>query len=704
LESVLAFGPFRLFPTKRRLEKDGLPVPAVGRAFDLLVVLAERAGEVVSSRTLMETVWHDVNVEETSLRFHIKNLRKILGDSGPDHRCVRNVPGRGYCFAAPVERLADANERVSNSGPFLAKSHLPGRASTIVGRFDSIETLTRELSKRRLVTIAGPGGIGKTTLAIVTAETLRSSFPNGVFFVDLAPIADPSLVISAVTTAFGTALRADDPLSGIVDFLRNKRVLVVLDNCEQVVEAVARLADRLLRDTESARILITSRETLRIAEERVHRLMPLECPPVKADITASEAMSYPAVQLFVDRAMANINDFSLDDGLAPAAAEICQRLDGIPLAVELAAARVEFFGLGALAKAPNDMFTVLTGGRRLALPRHQTLRATLDWGYNLASPTEQTVLRRMAIFRAPFMLESAVEVVAGSGVSAEGAVEAMASLVAKSLLTAESPGGIAEYRLLEPTRLYASEKLIASGEGSQTARRHAEHFLRLFTNENSDREPNLNAAAPLHARRIEDVRGALDWSFSPDGDFRIGLDLVAASAPLWFQLSLNSEYRGRLEHALRALSEAAAPDAVVEMRLQIALGHTLWYMGLRYKEGDRDLLGRTFARALELADQTNDAPDRLRLQALWGLWAVQRGGGHYREALAAAARYETVARSAGDQSFIVLGDRILALTHHFLGDQGLARRHMEHVQRIAQAPAALPIPPFRLVQRWRRRL
>ena len=267
-KSAFAFGPFRLFPTQRRLEKDGKPIVVVGRAFDLLAVLVERAGEVVSSRTLMETVWHDVNVEEASLRFHIKNLRKILGDSGPDNRYVRNVPGRGYCFAAPVEPLSDADERVKNGEPFLAKWNLPGRASAIVGRSNSVATLSRELSNRRLVTIAGPGGIGKTTVAIVTAGALRSSFSSGVFFVDLAPIEDASLVVSAVATELGAALSVDDPLSGVVDFLRNKRVLVVLDNCEQVVEAVARLADRVLRDTDGAHLLITSRETLQIAGAR----------------------------------------------------------------------------------------------------------------------------------------------------------------------------------------------------------------------------------------------------------------------------------------------------------------------------------------------------------------------------------------------------------------------------------------------------
>jgi predicted ATPase/DNA-binding winged helix-turn-helix (wHTH) protein len=688
---ILAFGSFRLFPAERRLEKDGRPVPVVGRAFDLLVVLAERAGEVVPSRTLMESVWQDVNVEETSLRFHIKNLRKILGDDGPDNRYVRNVPGRGYCFTAPVERLADADEGGSNSGPFLGKSNLPARASAIVGRSDSIETLGRELANRRLVTIAGPGGIGKTTLAIVTVETLWSSFHNGVFFVDLAPIEDPSLVVSAVAAALGTALREDDPPSGVVDFLRHKRVLIVLDNCEQVIDAVARLADRILLDTDSAHILITSRESLQIADERVHRLMPLECPPSKADITADEAMSYPAVQLFVDRATASIDNFSLDDELAPAAAEICQRLDGIPLAIELAAARVEFFGVGALAQALNDMFTVLTRGRRLALPRHQTMRATLDWSYNLLPPTEQTVLRRIAIFRAPFTLASAIEVVAGPGVWPAGAVEAMAGLVAKSLLTVESPSGIAQYRLLEPTRLYASEKLAASDEGRETARGHADHFLRLFTKEESDCDFNLEAAGPLYARRIDEIRAALDWSFSKDGDLQTGLDLVAASAQLWLQLSLNSEYRGRVDRALAVLSVSPAPDSMLEMRLQIALGHTLWYM-----QSDLGLMDRAFTRALELADRIARAPDRFRLQALWGLWAVRRGRGQYREALAAAARYETVARSAGNQPFILLGDRILALTYHFLGNQVLARQHVEEVRRIAQSSENPPNTVFQL--------
>jgi predicted ATPase/DNA-binding winged helix-turn-helix (wHTH) protein len=449
---VLAFGPFCLFPAERRLEREGKPVRLGGRALDLLIVLVERAGEVVSNRALLEGVWRNVNVEESSLRFHIKNLRKALGDTQSDTRYVTNVPGRGYCFAAPIDRMARADARHSGGLRIGARTSLPARGTEVVGRSDSIDAVSRKLSRRRIVTICGPAGIGKTTLAIATAEALRSTFGNAVLFVDLAPIEDPSLVVSALVSALGLVLREDDPVSAVVDFLRDERLLVVLDNSEQVIEAVAGLVDRILRETVQIHMLVTSREPLRIEGERVHRLAPLECPPIKADITADDAKTYAAVQLFVDRATASVDGFSLTDALAPAVAEICRRLDGIPLAIELAAARVEFFGISTLASRLDSMFALLTQGRRFALPRHQTLRATLDWGYDLLSPTEQAVLRRIAIFRAPFTLDSALAVIDGPAASIDNAVDAMANLVAKSLLSAQSRGDIALYRVWQRAR------------------------------------------------------------------------------------------------------------------------------------------------------------------------------------------------------------------------------------------------------------
>ena len=441
-----------------------------GRALDLLIVLVERAGEIVPNRALLASVWRDVNVEESSLRFHIKNLRKALGDTQSDTRYVTNVPGRGYCFAAQVDRMERADNPRPAGARVGARSNLPARGTVIVGRSDSMEAVSRELSRRRIVTIAGPAGIGKTSLAIATAATLRGSFGDAVLFVDLAPIEDPSLVISTLASTLGLVLRADDPVAAIVDFLRDERLLIVLDNCEQVIEAVAGLADRILRETVETHMLVTSREPLRIAGERVHRLAPLECPPVKADITAGEAKAYAAVQLFVERATASVDGFSLDDASAPAVSEICRRLDGIPLAIELAAARVEFFGVATLARRLDNMFAVLTQGRRFALPRHQTLRATLDWGYDLLSPTEQTVLRRIAMFRATFTLDSALAVVVGPAISVENAIDAMANLVAKSLLSADSAGEAVLYRLLEATRLYADRKARGQRRGRRRPR------------------------------------------------------------------------------------------------------------------------------------------------------------------------------------------------------------------------------------------
>jgi tetratricopeptide (TPR) repeat protein len=384
------------------------------------------------------------------------------------------------------------------------------------------------------------------------------------------------------------------------------------------------------------------------------------------------------MQLFVDRITAGFNGFTLDDALAPVAGEICRRLDGIPLAIELAAARVEFFGLSGLASGLNDMFAVLTQGRRFALPRHQTLRAALDWSYQLLSPTEQAVLQGIAIFRTTFTLEAALAIVREPTISFEDALDAMANLVAKSMLTADSAGEVVQYRLLEATRIYANEKLAFSGGRPEAARRHADHHLKLIEAAPPDWESDAGKAwLRLYAGRIDDIRAALDWCFSDAGTLSIGLRLIIASARLWFQLSLTLECRDRIEAALRCLSDTPNPDTAMEMRLQTALGHALWYSA---SEADR--LERAFRRALTLADQAGDVS--VKLQALWGLWAVRRARGHYREALAVAETYEANAQASGDEVSKLLGARILALTHHHLGHQQTARDLSETVLQVAR--------------------
>ncbi|HLY79011.1 MAG TPA: winged helix-turn-helix domain-containing protein, partial [Caulobacteraceae bacterium] len=668
--SALAFGPFRLLPAQRRLERDGEPLRIGGKALDLLVVLAARAGEVVSSRELLALVWQDVHVEESSLRFHIKNLRRVLGDSDARSDFVANVPGRGYCFVAPVGRVGAARDAPPSFAAPAQLAELPLRVAPIVGRAASLEALVQEVQGHRLVTLTGPGGIGKTTLGIAAASELRASFNGAIAFVDLSPVEDGELVLRSVASALGGAA---DRQEGVLRLLGDRRTLLVLDNCEQVVGAVATLAEAVLAHAGATHLLVTSREPLRVAAERVHRLAPLGLPPASPALSARDAANYAAVQLFLDRAGALAGGFTLDDANAATIALICRRLDGIPFAIELAAASLESLGISGLAEGLTDMFALLTRGRRVALPRQQALRATLDWSYNLLSSTEQLLLQRFSVFRSAFSFQSALALAVDERLSIEAAIEAIANTVAKSLVNTSNAGGATQYRLLETTKAYARQKAAESGEVAVAARRHAEHHVALL--QGADHiwdQPEL--ASRFAAAIVDDVRAAIDWSFSPDGDRAIGLDLLCVSGRLWFELSLSFEFRQRIETALAQLGAAADLDAAREARLQISLGQALWYAG-SYGEATR----HAFSRGLELAELGGVARE-LRLQALWGQWAGERALGRYAAALPIAERYEALARSDASLAYRLLGDTILGLTHHFLGDQRQALVLFERVR------------------------
>jgi predicted ATPase/DNA-binding winged helix-turn-helix (wHTH) protein len=698
---VISFGPFRLFPAERLLEKAGTPVNLRGYALDILITLVSRPGKLVTKRELLDQVWNSTTVAEGTLRFHVSALRRALSDGEGGARYVTNIPGRGYCFVAPLSRATTSNGTPVRDGIAGLPHNLPTRTARIIGRDADIQTTTAHLLGQRLVTVVGPGGIGKTTVAIAVADMLLANFRNAVFFVDLAPLADPLLVPSALASVLGLIVQLENPLPTLVKFLRNKRALILLDNCDRVIEVAAELVDCIFKDAPGVHTLVTSREPLRVSGERVHRLAALESPPPKTEIKALEANSFPAVELFVERATASFDGFVFDDAAAPSVAEICRRLDGIPLAIELAVARVDF-GVRGLAAGLNDMFALLTKGRRTAMPRHQTLRAMLDWGYQLLSPIEQTILRRVAAFRASFTLESAVTLASDNEIARQEVIDGVANLALKSFLTAETTYEIVQYRLLETTRAYAGEKLAGSGEGAALAQRHAKHYLALMQVVESDRETMQqgrwmgpyagridDVRVRRYAGRIDDVRAALDWSFSQGGDLSIGLELIVESAPLWFQLSLNVEYRARVERALRRLLKEPERDTVMEMRLQTALGYVLWYT-----LSDPDDVERTFSRALELAEQVGEMS--VQLQGLWGMWAARRARGQYREALALATRYEAIARIASDQASILLGDRILGLPHHYLGNQETARQLLERVQSDARGAKNARSPEFQL--------
>ena len=574
-EETFAFGSFRLIPAQRMLLEDGKPLRLGSRALDILVTLVERAGETIHKDQLIARTWPDTVVDEGALRAHVAALRKALGDGQAGKRYIANNSGRGYSFVAPVTR---ERQQPATAPPDRAVvgGNLPALLTRIVGRDDIIAALAAQLTHRRFLTIVGPGGIGKTTVAVAVAEKVSASYEDGVRFVGLASLLDPGLVPSALSTVLGISLPGVDPVSGLAGWLRDKHALIVLDSCEHVIGAVAVIAEAILKAAARVSVLATSREPLRAEGEWLHRLPSLELPPRSDDLTPDGALQYSAVQLFDERARAIMDGFALDGADIAPVIEICHRLDGMPLALELAAARVDVFGVKGLAARLDDRFAVLTGGRRTALPRHQTLRAAMDWSYELLPETEQLILRHLAVFRGDFTIDAAAAVTTDDRIGSADVFEAIANLAAKSLISTDITSDVTYHRLLDTTRAYALEKPNQSGERERLARRHAEYYRGLF----EQAEPEWNARPTAewlgdYGRQIDNLRAALDWAFSPGGDPLIGVALTAAAVPLWMHLSLMEECRGRVERAFAAIAAGAGRDARREMQLQAALATSL---------------------------------------------------------------------------------------------------------------------------------
>jgi predicted ATPase/DNA-binding winged helix-turn-helix (wHTH) protein len=476
------FGRFRVLLRQRQLLADGAPVALGGRAFDVLMALIQSCGVVVSKQSLITRVWGSRIIEENNLQSQMTALRKALG---ADRDLIRTVARRGYQFVAEVQKIsggsasvkAVAAEPVSPSSP----TNLPQPVCELVGRDQELSEILNLAAAQRFITLTGAGGIGKTRLAVEAARRLLPKFPGGAWLIDLAPLTDPARVPLVVAAA----LRLDCPAGAaaverVAGALGTQPVLLVLDTCEHLIDAAACLVEAVLRANPAATVIATSRELLRAEGEWVYRVPPLAMPHGGADLSQSGA-----VRLFLARACARHPGFIADEVTATAIAAICRRLDGIPLAIELAAASAATLGVVQLADRPDDLFLLLTGGRRTAAPRHQSLRATLDWSHALLSVTERMVLRRLAIFPGHFSLPAASVVAACGEITASAVVDALADLVAKSLVTSEINSS-ACYRLPGPTRAYVLGKLHGSGEHEAVAARYAEysHGLR----EQSERE------------------------------------------------------------------------------------------------------------------------------------------------------------------------------------------------------------------------
>jgi predicted ATPase/DNA-binding winged helix-turn-helix (wHTH) protein len=472
------FGPFELNVAERSLKKANQAVPLGGRAYDILIALLENAGEVVGKAELIARAWPDVTVEEGSLRVHLSALRKALGDGQFGNKYIASIQGQGYSFIAPVARLPADDDRGNASGGI---SSLPPALGRMVGRSNVIQEIRGLLKTgQRLITILGAGGIGKTTVALSVGHGAVADFSGAVFFVDLSTVNDQEHLIGAIASAVGLGPRLADPKEALLNFLRPRKVLVILDSCEHLIGKIAEIAGYIFRSAPDIYLLATSREALHVPDEHVLQLCPLDCPPDRPGLTASEVIAYPAVRLFAERVSARRGEFSLRDDEAPMIAEICRKLDGIALAIELAAGRAAIFGVRNTAARLGSRLDLLKFGRRTATPRHQALIATLDWSYDHLSELERVVLRCISIFSGPFTREAALAVAGEAGTQGAEIEDALENLANKSLMEVGNSSRGTLYRLLNTTRAYALEKLVISGEQAVIAERHASFSLQVL--------------------------------------------------------------------------------------------------------------------------------------------------------------------------------------------------------------------------------
>jgi len=538
---VVSFGPFQLSAFRRVLLEGGCPVQVGSRAFALLVALINRAGEVVSRSELLASAWPEAVVSDANLCVQISALRRMLGDGQDGRRYVVNVPGRGYSFVAPVVRSADS-QAAPRPSAHPARHNLPAHRTCLVGRTAIIADLVGRLEHRQLVTIAGTGGVGKTAVALRVAEETLPAHADGAWFIDLAPVADAAVVTSALARVLSLPVQDTNDMSTVVDALAERRMLLVFDNCEHVIEAVATLVTVLLHRARGVRILATSREPLRIKGEQVVRMPPLASPEPGEALDGATALTYPAVQLFVERAGDAAAGFDLLDTDAARVGEICHRLDGIPLAIELAAARLDLVGVNALAARPVETLRAHSIDHTGLLARQSTSQAVVEWSYRLLDASEQAIFRRLAVFVGGFTLEAAQAVISQGQLTVDDVEMGLDSLVSKSLVIARGGDHDVRFMMPETTRVYALSKLREHFEFDELGQRHARWLVtELAAARNRGATPDQ--FVEVLASEINNLRAALGWSLGKSGDAALGHQLCASSIPLWRGLSMLSECR-----------------------------------------------------------------------------------------------------------------------------------------------------------------
>lgn len=534
-DSDYRFGAFELLARRQLLLRAGATVRIGSRALAILTALVEGAGDLVTKEKLTAAAWPSTFVDDSNLKVNIANLRRALAASDPGQDYIATVPGRGYRFVAPVHRIRTGTRGLPSKIP-------------LIGRADDLATVQGWLSEGPLVTVVGTGGIGKTAFATAAAHATAANYPDGVSFVDLSKISAAEFISVALLFSLELRTSGEDPLTEIIHALEGQRKLLLIDNCEHLLPSVAGVIDRLTTSLQGVRILATSREPLRIRNERVYRLGPLRTDP-RVSPTASQAWAYPAVELFVTRASEHTG-YKWCDADAPSTAEICRRLDGIPLAIELAATRIGALTPTELLEVLDDRLTISACGSHKAPLRQQTLHATLDWSYNLLSDTEAACARALSVFAGAFPAEGVIAV-ASNDTAPETIINILSSLAAKSFLVIDCQESAVSYHLLETTRAYLLERLQLAGEENEAKHRHAKFMCALL---GCAGNPSVTGAVPEWRAKfggcLDDVRSALAWTLSSDEDAALGIRLAVVALPLLSELSLHDECRETAERVL----------------------------------------------------------------------------------------------------------------------------------------------------------
>ena len=702
MKDAFSFGPFSLSPGERILTKDGAVVPLGTRAFDMLVAMVQRNGTVLTPEELMAIAWPGVIVVESNVRVQVANLRRTLGCGRDGARYIANVAGRGYSFVEPVRRLASvdhASPTSSVAGAAPARdgakqtagslAAFPAALDGAIGRDSCIAELAQVVSERRLVTVVGAAGAGKTTLATLVAHAI-DAFDGSMFFVDLSAVDREEMVTEALASAVGYMPSDKDLLPGLLEVLSARRALIVLDNCEHVISAAASLCQQIVQGTRHVFLLNTSREALRVREEFVYLLRPLAFPSHTGPLTTQEAMDWPAIQLFMERAWEGGARGAMSDDEAPTVAALCRRLDGNPHAIGLVASRVGTYGIQGVVDLFESQLALHWRGRRHDSPRHQTVEALIDWSHNLLPERDRQVLQRLSVFSGAFSVEAAVTVTSDDAIDAFQVREAVGNLVDKSLVAVSGESDETHLRLLETTKAYAGARLARLPGHNQFARRHASYYAEQLRKLSEGRlDPRAGGERP-RALELENVRAAIEWAFSAGNDPTLATTMWCMAAPIFLELSLIRECKRTCERAISELPEQFRSTRT-ELGL-LDLTAITYFAGADYDGAMKPVL----ERGLELSRLLGD--NRSMFRFLTGLHLAMITNGEFESSLAVCEQYSALASTYGGPTEAIIAGWMAGSSKHYVGDLAGAEASFAASARLLAQHAIRPLHYFEVMK------